>query len=68
MSQIYENQRAKGYSRYRNQSVQSHRIETIHLGNLGDPEVWEEEKRTCRDFKSMVLPQCFLQAKSELLI
>ena len=42
----------------------SHRIETIHLGNLSDPEVWEEEKRRiCRDFKSMVLPQCFLQAK-----
>ena len=57
MHQIYENQRAKGYSRYRNQSVQSHRTETIHLGNLSDPEVWEAEKsRICRDFKSMVLP------------
>lgn len=44
MHQIYENQKAKGYSEYRNQSVQSHRTETIHLGNLSDPECGRKRK------------------------
>lgn len=41
-----------------NQPVQSHRTETIHLGNLGVILKCgrKEKSRICRDFKSMVLP------------